>query len=228
MAAPGVLDAASGAIRLAPNLAGFDRIDVRGAMARRVGCPVRIENDVNMAALGEHRLGGGGPSFAFVAIGTGIGMGLVVDGTLLRGARGAAGEISHLPIGGDPWDADAQVHGCFESAVASRGILARYRREGGTGAANVAEVFEALAEGDAAAEAAVEETARLLVLGLLAVQAVVDPERLVLGGSIGARAELVERVQRLGPAAGFSVLVEASRLGSRAALLGAVALAAEG
>jgi predicted NBD/HSP70 family sugar kinase len=227
MAAPGVLDAASGAIRLAPNLAGFDRIDVLGAMARRLGCPVRIENDVNMAALGEHRLGGGGPSFAFVAIGTGIGMGLVVDGTLLRGARGAAGEISHLPIGGDPWDADAQVHGCFESAVASRGILARYRCGGGE-AGSVAEVFDRLAEGEPAAAAVIEETARLLVLGLVAVQAVVDPERVVLGGSIGARAELVERVQRLGPAAGCVVRIDASALASRAALLGAVAVAAEG
>ena len=227
MASPGVVDEATGAIRLAPNLPGFDQIDVRGALARRLGCPVRIENDVNMAALGEHRLGGGGSSFAFVAIGTGIGMGLVVDGKLMRGARGAAGEISHLPIGGDPGDAEGQVHGCFESAVASRGILERYRRGSGE-AGSVAEVFGALARGDAAAAATVEETARLLVLGLVAVQAVVDPARVVLGGSIGARAELVERVVRLAPAAGLRVTVEASRLGSRAALLGAVAVAAEG
>jgi predicted NBD/HSP70 family sugar kinase len=193
-------------------------------MARRLGCAVEIENDVNMAALGEHRLGGGGASFAFVALGTGIGMGLVVDGRLVRGARGAAGEISHLPIGGDPWHAEAQVHGCFESAVASRGIVERYRRLGGE-AASVAEVFAALAAGEAAAQTVVEETARLLVLGLVAVQALVDPERVVLGGSIGVRAELVERVRRLAPAAGLRVPVEASRLGSRAGLLGAVGVA---
>lgn len=225
LAVAGVPDARTGAVLLAPNLPEFDSIDVRAEATRALGCPVLIENDVNAAALGEQRSGGGCEDFAFVAYGTGIGMGLVSGGRLVRGARGAAGEIAWLPIGADPFDAASRAQGSLETAIGSQALLERYCGLGGQ-AEDVRALFDRLGAGDAAAEAVVDEAARLLALALVAVRALADPERVVLGGSIGVRAELIERVRLwLGRAGAGDFPVEASALGSRAGLVGAISLA---
>lgn len=225
LAVAGVPHPQTGAVLLAPNLPGFDTIDVRAEAARALGCAVSVENDVNMAALGEQRHGRGSDDFAFVAYGTGIGMGLVSDGRLVRGGRGAAGEIAWLPVGADPFDVRSHAHGSLETAIGSQSLLARYRERGGE-AEDVRALFGAVGAGDAAAAAVVDEAARLLALGLLSVRAVADPERIVLGGSIGVRPELLDRIRHWLARAGAADLpVEASALGSRAALAGAVDLA---
>ena len=224
LAVAGVPDPRTGSILLAPNLPGFDRIDVGAELARALGCPVRMENDVNMAALGEQWLGRCGDDFAFVAFGTGIGMGLVSGGRLIRGARGAAGEIGWLPIGTDPFDPPSHAHGSLETAIGSLALVERYRELGGE-AADVRALFDRLATGEAAAKAVLDEAARLLAAGLIAVRAIADPARIVLGGSIGVRPELIERVRLWLDRGGAADLpVEASALGSRAGLVGAVRL----
>ena len=224
MAVAGVPDRRTGAVLFAPNLPEFDSIDVRGHVTQALGCPVRIENDVNMAAIGEQWLGRGGADFAFVAFGTGIGMGLVSGGRLVRGARGAAGEIAWLPFGTDPFDPRGHAQGPLESAIGSQALVERCRRLGGE-AADVKAIFDALERGDFAAEATIDEAARLLALGLVAVRAMADPERVVLGGSVGVRHELIARVRVYLARAGAGDLpVEASELGGRAGLLGAVGL----
>jgi predicted NBD/HSP70 family sugar kinase len=225
---PGVVDHASGSIRLAPNIPGFETLDVVGALRDALGTEVIVENDVNMAAIGEQWLGKarGKSTFAFLALGTGFGMGVLSDGKLMRGARGAAGEIAYLPIGGDPFDAATREHGTLETAVGAAGILRRYRAAGGASAESVRDIFDAMAAGDAVARATIEETARLIALTTLTVATLLDPELIVLGGSIGARLELVERVRAL--LAGCMpnpVLVEASALGNRAGIIGALAFA---
>jgi predicted NBD/HSP70 family sugar kinase len=225
---PGVVDHASGGIRLAPNIPGFETLDVVGALRDALGTEVIVENDVNMAAIGEQWLGKarGKSTFAFLALGTGFGMGVLSDGKLMRGARGAAGEIAYLPIGGDPFDATTREHGTLETAVGAAGILRRYRAAGGVSAETVREIFDAMAAGDAVARATIEETARLIALTTLTVATLLDPELIVLGGSIGARLELVERVRAL--LAGRMpnpVLIEASALGNRAGIVGALAVA---
>jgi predicted NBD/HSP70 family sugar kinase len=221
---PGIVQPGTGLILDAPNIAGFDRFDVPGALREACGFAVAVENDVNMAALGEHG-GRDASTFAFVALGTGIGMGLIVDGRPVRGARGAAGEIAHLPLGGDPFDPIGHRLGTFETAIGSEAILGRFRARGGT-ADDVRGMFEALEQGDPAAAAVLDDVARLLLQGLMAIRAVVDPERVVLGGSIGARPELLERVRALAPRTMADPLrVETSVLGGRAAVAGAVGLA---
>ena len=97
-----------------------------------------------------------------MALGTGIGMGIIAGGQLLRGARGAAGEISYLPIGGDPYDPRGFLLGTLESAVGSVAIVKRYAGFGGTSGATVRDIFTALERGEPAAIATVEETARLI------------------------------------------------------------------
>ena len=228
MGCPGVVDPRTGAIEIAPNIPGFGEMDVVEALGRRLGCRALIENDVNLAAKGEQWQGScrDVQTFVLVALGTGIGMGLIADGRLVRGARGAAGEIAYLPLGGDPFDSRLYRHGTLETAVGSRAILDRYRGHGGTGADDVRGVFERLAAGDKAAEAALEETARLLTQALMAVRAIIDPARIVLGGSIGVRPELIARVRALSEARLPDKLpIEPSALGARGTVVGAVATA---
>ncbi len=224
---PGVLDTRSGKVSISPNIAGLEAIDMVAALESRLGCAVRIENDVNLAAMGELWHGGaaGMENFAFVALGTGIGMGLVADGRLMRGAHGAAGEIAFLPLGSDPFSTASYPLGPLETAIGSAGILKHYREQGGKAANSVREIFERMIAGETAARETLDYTARILAQALMAVRALVDPELIVLGGSIGARTELVERVRALIASSPVDLAVRASSLGSRAVLVGANRLA---
>ena len=225
---PGVFHPETQHIALAPNIAGLDSIDLPGELRTRLHVPVVIENDVNLAARGEQWRGGGiGVSdFVFIAFGTGVGMGIVANGHLVRGARGAAGEIAYLPVGGDPYDPRGFELGTFESAVGSAAISARYRHAGAAAGRSVREIFEALGQGDDPALATIEETARVIALAVASVAATLDPQLVILGGSIGARQELVTATARyLGRCSPNPPRIQASELGTRAGLLGALATA---
>jgi predicted NBD/HSP70 family sugar kinase len=225
MGSPGVFQSSTGRILLAPNIPGLGDMDVAGALAARLGCSVQIENDVNLAALGERWSGCcvNVDTFAFVALGTGIGMGIVDDGRLLRGAGGAAGEIAYLPIGGDPFDARLHRLGTLESAVGSAAILDRYHGAGGAPALNVRTVFERLDAGDPAAAVTLDETARLLAQACMAICALLDPGLIVFGGSIGGHAALLDRVRALmARHMPQPIAIERSTLGDRAAVMGGI------
>jgi len=225
---PGVLHPETGRITVAPNVPGLDRIDLRALLAERAGAPVIIENDVNLAARGEQWRGHGAglEDFVFIALGTGIGMGIIANGQLLRGRNGAGGEIAYLPLGGDPFDPRGFRLGSFEDAVGSVAIAARYAGYGGAAGATVRDVFAALEQGEAAAVEAIGETARLLALGIAAVHAVLDADAVILGGSIGARPELLTAVRAVLPrCTPTPPRLELSALGSRAALVGAIGVA---
>ena len=131
---PGAIDPLTGRISLTPNIVGLQDFDVLGYLRGRFGPEVAIENDVNLAMLGEQALGCASRcrNAAFLALGTGAGLGLLVDGKLFRGARGSAGEIADLPIGRDPTSQTPSVPGSFELEVGSLAIVERYRRQGGT------------------------------------------------------------------------------------------------
>jgi predicted NBD/HSP70 family sugar kinase len=225
MGSPGVVDPNSGIIDIAASIQHFNDINVVERLQSELGLGITIENGVNLGARGEHWQGKarGVRNLANIALGTGVGMGIIADGQLIRGARGAAGEIAYLPLGGDPFDPGGFANGTFETAVGSAAIIRRYHGYGGFTGKTVRDIFDRLALGDKAAEAALGETARLLVLAISAVHAVIDPELVVLGGSIGTRPELVERVKALLPLSiPRHVPVEASALGNRATLIGAL------
>src|SRR6185312_4729131 len=101
---PGAIDPHTARVSLTPNIAGLEEFDVLGYLRDRFGPDVAIENDVNLAMLGEQALGCANRcrNAAFLALGTGTGLGLLIDDKLFRGARGAAGEIADLPIARDP------------------------------------------------------------------------------------------------------------------------------
>jgi predicted NBD/HSP70 family sugar kinase len=227
MGSPGVIDPRSGGIAIAPNIPGLDVIDVPMMAKQHLSFDVIIENDVNLAAVGEqwqgnHRLV---HTFAFIAVGTGIGMGLVADGRLIRGARGGAGEVAYLPVGGDPFDSRNHLVGTLEMAAGSAAIVQRYIGLGGTSGATVRDIFDHL-ERDEAARTTIDEVARIIATAIMAIHSVIDPALIILGGSIGARPELKAALERhLSRCMVDPVPLEISSLGSRATLVGAIGTA---
>lgn len=221
----GVPNATTG-FDLAPNLAATEN-GLSENLKVALGHYVTLENDVNVAAIGELHEGVGRESsnFVFIAVGTGIGMGIVANGTLVRGAYGAAGEIGYLPIGADPFDTDNHRRGPLEEKLAGRTLSERYQRSTGH-AVTTPEVFDRAASGDGDALAAVNDEAKYLALALVAVNAVLNPEIIVLGGGIGARAELIGPLRSSLAQLGSPTLdIRFSQLGHRAPVIGAARLA---
>ncbi len=221
---PGAVDPRTGRISLIPNVAGLEDFDLLGFLRGRFGPGVAIENDVNLAMLGEHALGCASQcsNAAFLALGTGVGLGLLIDDRLFRGALGAAGEIADLPIGHNPSAQIPSATGTFELEVGSLAIVDRYRRQGGTAAATVRDIFGLLEQGDDVAASVLDTTARWVALAVVTLQSLLDLELIVFGGSIGVRPELYERVRRALPALSpRPISIAPSQLGDRAGLVGA-------
>ncbi len=224
---PGVPDPRSGAILLAPNIAGIDEIDLAGSLRERLGVEVFVENDVNLAAIGEHWLGSRGEddNLAFISVGTGIGAGIVVGGNLLRGSFGAAGEIGFLPFGADPFEVASLKIGALERVAATSAIIDLYQSLSGR-TTDVPGVFDAANDGDTAAVRALDEVARQVARAATAIVAVVDPSVVVIGGSIGSRDEILERiVQFVSDSSPRKVRIGKSRLGDQATLAGGASVA---
>ena len=183
---PGVYDPQRNAIALTGGLAGWDRPAALTGLREAFGPSVVLENDVDAAALAErtHGYGRDCESFAFVHVGTGIGMGLVLGGRLHRGVHGVAGEIAFMPLAEGESD-DARRRGPLEAAAAAAGIVRAARKAGMRGPVSARSVFAAAAKGDPRAKAVVAEEAELVARAVCCVITVVDPELIVLGGGIG-------------------------------------------
>jgi predicted NBD/HSP70 family sugar kinase len=232
ISAPGIVDQTSGRVTsLAYNVApegGFDPLEV---IRDRFDLPVLVENNVNLAAVGEKWFGlaRGVSTIVFIAIGAGIGMGIIIDDELVRGAHGAAGEIGYLPLVGDPFNPRHRLHGGLEDEIGAAGIAAAFNERRGPGEpqlSSVHEVFELAAAGNAAARSVVDHVASRLGTAVATVCAILDPELVVLGGGIGANSLLLRPVR--GSAAALvpiTARIETSLLGERAALQGAIAVA---
>jgi predicted NBD/HSP70 family sugar kinase len=229
---PGVLQPGQDHLRLAPNLPGWERQGVVDAVQREIGTPVAFENDVNLATLGEQRRGLGKevPNYVYLHIGTGVGMGLVLNGELYRGSSGAAGEVGYLPIAvRDPHGRASRRRGALESALRASAVTEQAKRRGLRGVADAKGVFDAARRGDGAARAVVATVAERIALAIASIAAILDPELVILGGGIGRQGDLllepVEReVAALSP---FRPRIEASALGDDAEIQGAIALALE-
>lgn len=224
---PGVPDKQTGAVLMAPNIAGIDQIDLTGGVSERLGVEVFVENDVNLAALGEHWLGSHdeNDSLVYLSIGTGIGAGIVVGGNLLRGHSGAAGEVGFLPFGADPFEAESRRVGALELATATNAIIGNYKALSGA-TSTVPEIFDAAAQGDAAAQKTLLNVAREIARAAAAIAALIDPSNIIIGGSIGAREELLFLIREQA-ALCFprEISIQKSQLGNQAALAGGTSVA---
>jgi predicted NBD/HSP70 family sugar kinase/DNA-binding CsgD family transcriptional regulator len=212
---PGVV-AGDGTLRLIENVSGLEARPFARDLQEALELPIALENDINLAALGEHWQGvaRGVDDFAFLSVGTGMGAGLVLGGELHRGRNGAAGEIDFALVGVDQ-TLDPSAPQVAELARDLAGLSADPRA-----------VFGAARNGDAGARAVVDEVARRIALHVAAIAGVADVELVVLGGGIGANGDLLlDPVGRLlGGWLPFPPRVEVSTLGEAAVLTGALAV----
>jgi len=225
---PGVYDPRRNAMKLTGGLRGWDRPAALAGLREAFGPSLMMENDVDAAALAERALGHGRDvdNFAFVHIGTGIGMGLIIGGQLLRGAHGVAGEIAFMPLSGGAGADEHEVRkrGTLEVAASASGIVRAARRGGMRGPVSARRVFAAAARGDERAMAVVAEEARLVAEAICAVITVVDPDLIVLGGGIGRAPGFAESVSiELGRIAPVMPAIRVSALGTDAVVDGCLA-----
>lgn len=226
----GVLDPSRGLLAHAPNLPGWGRQGLVGAIRDELGTAVSFENDVNLAALGEasHGVGRGVSHFVFLWVGTGVGLGIVIDGKVYRGAGGAAGEIGYLPLGpGDPHDPAHRRRGQLEESLGAGGVVREARAAGMRPPLTPERIFGAARRGERVANRVVDTVAARIALAIAAVAPVIDPQLVVLGGGIGVNADLLgDRVEReLRMLSPFRPNVVASALGDDVVLQGAVTTA---
>jgi predicted NBD/HSP70 family sugar kinase len=229
---PGVYDPRRNAIALTGGLAGWNRPAALAGLRAEFGPELVVENDIDAAALAEQAYGHGREfaSFAFVSVGTGIGMGLVLDGRLHRGAHGVAGEIAYMPIseGLGTDENDARRRGALEAAGSAAAVVRAARRAGLRGSVSARRVFAAAAAGDERAAAVVAAQARLLAKAISAVVTVVDPDLVVLGGGIGQAPGFAAAVTAaLREFAPVMPEVRVSALGTEAVVDGCLAAGAE-
>ncbi|WP_211260788.1 ROK family transcriptional regulator [Amycolatopsis jejuensis] len=237
LGSPGVADPVKRCFRHAPNLPGWGRPGLLDDLEQAVGPDLVVENDANLTAVGEWESGAarGASVVGCITIGTGVGMGLMVDGRVFRGATGAAGEIGYLPYGRMRSDeaGEPPARGHLEEATAAQSVV-RGARELGLGTARSArEVFRLAREGDELARRAVAAEADRLAYTVASVAAVVDPELIVLGGGVGTAADLLlEPIDRaLRAFTPLTTTVVQGELGDDGVLTGAISVglrAAEG
>jgi len=220
---PGVVDD-EGRLHLS-HFTTLEGRDLADELERGLGHPVTLMNDINLAATGEHWRGvaQGVDDFAFLSVGTGLGMGLVLDGELRLGRHGAAGELDYSLVGfGAAHDPCASAVSALASELVSR-----------EGAATVLtppfeprDVFAAARGGDPIAREVVAEVARRIALHIAPVAAVADIGLVVLGGGIGANGDLLlDRIRAyLAEWLPYPPRVEISSLGEAAVLSGALAV----
>jgi len=200
--APGPVDA-EGTVHKAVNL-GWDVFNIPQAMQAYLKLPVKAANDANVAAFGEMWQGGGKGHANIVAVtlGTGVGGGILVNGSILTGATGAGGEIGHIHIEDNEPDAcGCQNHGCLEQYASATGVVRLAKRRlardqepsilRGCGELSAKAVWDAVKAEDRVAIQIAEQFGEYLGKGLAAVAAVVNPEVFVIGGGVSKAGEIL-------------------------------------
>jgi glucokinase len=217
---PGLVDVNAGTVRHAVNLGlGSSPLQLAKKLGASAEAPVVVDNDVNVAAIGA-AAALGCRDLAYLSVGTGIAAGLLLDGRLRRGSRGAAGEIGHLPVDPEGPTCDCGQRGCLE-AVASGPALAR-RWPPGHGAPSVsAALLDAAAAGDGSAIAVRDQVAGHLADAVALLAQTVDPDLVVLGGGVAEAGDplLDAVVHALNERADRSPVVAALELTGRVALV---------
>lgn len=249
MACAGIVNPVTGHLGRSPNLPGWENSDLGGAVsAAFAGVPAALANDVNGALYGEfrHGAGRGCRDVVMIALGTGVGGGVIVDGRLLVGSHFGAGEIGHMVLDADGPPCTCGSLGCLEAWAGSTGLLRAARERIASGGATPAlaalaaergadlttrDLAELAGSGDAAATAIFAAAGGKLGQAVGNLVNVLDPDRVIIGGGVARAGDLI-----LGPcreAAGRLILATEARtlpivpaeLGPRAAAVGAASLA---
>jgi predicted NBD/HSP70 family sugar kinase len=224
VAVPGLVDAKAGIVLTAGNLDDWSRVPLRDLLEDRLQIPVFIEHDANAAALGERWRGAARDleNFAFVALGTGIGVGIILGGQLYRGAHHAAGELGDLVVGREYLGQERGGQGNLAQLIGGKTLRRRAKQVTGDDL-SAAEVISQ-ADNDAELAEMAEAVDDYLAMAIIAIAALLDPEAIIVGGGTAEAGEdlldpVRERVAREVPAL---PIIIASALGSEAQLYGAV------
>ena len=220
----------NGVLRESPHLSLESRANVAGLLAAKVGTKVEVDNDATTAALAEWKLGAGrgANNVACVSLGTGIGVGLIVDGILVHGANGYAGELGHMTVERNGPMCACGGQGCWELFASGSALSAAANSAGFS-----PETFaEAATTGDPSALFVIDNFADQVCIGLASIVYALDPEVIVIGGGVATVAEpLIPRLNNklqnhvYGSSVRELPRVVGAQLGERAAAIGAALLA---
>jgi len=184
----------TGLIEMAPNLPWKHDVPLARMLSERLGVPATLGNDANAAALGEWRYGAGQgfDDLLVVTLGTGVGSGFIVNGRLVLGSAGNAGEVGHMTLYPGGRQCTCGRRGCVEAYVSIRGMLATYAEEGGSAVVNDVKGLADLAHaGDHAALGVFAHSAEWLAIALANAVCTTGPRRIVLFGGIARTGELL-------------------------------------
>lgn len=229
--APGLHDFAQGECIFSPNLPGWRNVPVTTWLTELLGVPVKLDNDANLATLGEfwQGAGQGANNLLMLTLGTGVGGGLILNGQLFRGPDGTAGELGHMVIWLDGPACNCGNRGCLET-LASATALLRLGREAGLPVKEAREVMQLAAAADPRAIEVVDRYISYLAVGVASLVNIFNPDLVLIGGGVVKAGEqllapLREKVARLALAVPAQrVKIKAAILGNDAGIYGAAAL----
>lgn len=244
--APGPLNPFTGVVYSPPNLPGWSNVPLTAILEKATRLPVYLGNDANLAALGEYTFGAGKDYryLVYITVSTGVGGGIIEDGRILMGARGAAGELGHMSIEYDGPRCNCGNIGCLESLTAGpylrrraiemleAGTPSKMTKMAGGNLQNITPelISEAAYEGDEAAQKLVKDTAFYLGVGVTNILHLYNPEIVVIGGGVSKIGDMLfdtlrEVVkQRAMPAFWEDVPIVPTALGGDIGLYGSIAL----
>jgi glucokinase-like ROK family protein len=242
---PGLVDVSSGLLRIAPNLHWVD-VPVKDVLAELFDCPIYVENEANVAALGEYYFGAtqNVKDFIYLSAGIGLGSGIVMGGKLFRGMSGYAGEAGHMTLDPNGELCGCGKRGCLETYVGPKAIAQRVQRSLANGAESILngessisiedismdDIITAAQAGDQIAVDALGEAAFYLGIGIANLVNLFDVEVIVMGGSLNKASDLIlDKVEKvalentLAPGREHLRIIPSAH-GADACIMGAIAL----
>ena len=239
---PGQIDYKNGIVKLAPNIPGWVDIPIAKIIEEEFHVPVKIDNDVHCAALGELKYGAGQgcENFICMTVGTGIGSGIVLDGKLIRGATNVAGELGHIKLVMHEGElCGCGDYGCLEAYASGPSIVkmaqdyimagksTKYKEMAAGGEITPYIVSEAAKQGDPVAQRIFTKTGEYIGFGLVSVINLLNPEKVIIGGGVAGAGDIlfdpIRKVikERAMKVAGSAVEIVPAKLGNNAGVIGA-------
>jgi len=227
---PGVVDQKTGIVSIAGNIGALDNVNLADLINREFGIYPTVENDINLVTVGEQSAGHGVgiDNFAVLSVGSGLGSGIVLNGKLHRGHRGAAGEVFYVPFG-DPHDTHRSATNPSGDRIAeiTRELAKKFKKSTLVEPYSTIEILKAAKDGDPLGRAVIEQEAERIALYVAAISAIVDVELVVLSGGIGRQADFfIAPIRKLvNEILPFPPKIEVSKLSDNGILVGALQLA---
>jgi len=227
---PGVINQETGVISIAGTISSLDGVNLSALIEKEFGVTPKLENDINLVTVAEQSSGKGIgiENFAVLSVGSGLGSGLVLNGKLLRGHHGAAGEVFYVPFG-DPTDTHRTATNPSGDAIASlaRTLAKKHKKSVLVEPFSTIEILNAAKNDDPLAKEVVAIEAERIALYIAAISAITDVELIVLAGGIGRQAEFfIKPIKELvTKAVPFPPRIEISTLGDTGILVGALSIA---